>query len=80
MNSIMTHAGINSLSQVEIDVIEQMRKGRSANEITNALNISANSLSLYQYNIIKKLKLKNEEAFITYVTNIQLQLDEGFAA
>jgi two-component system, NarL family, invasion response regulator UvrY len=76
----MTHAGINSLSQVEIDVIEQMRKGRSANEITNALHISANSLSLYQYKIIKKLRLKNEEALLTYVTNIQLQLDEGCAA
>jgi two-component system, NarL family, invasion response regulator UvrY len=76
----MTHVGINSLSQVEIDVIEQMRKGRSANEITNALHISANSLSLYQYKIIKKLRLKNEEALFTYVTNIQLQLDEGCAA
>jgi two-component system invasion response regulator UvrY len=76
----MTHVGINSLSQVEIDVIEQMRKGRSANEITNALHISANSLSLYQYKIIKKLRLKNEEALFTYVINIQLQLDEGCAA
>ena len=76
----MTQVGINSLSQVEIDVIEQMCKGRSVNEITNALHISANSLSHYQYKIIKKLKLKNEEALFTYVTNIQLQLDEGCAA
>lgn len=75
----MKYTGINSLSGVEIEIIEHIRKGCSLKEIADILHTSEKTLEIYQYSMAKKLKLRNAIALDTYINNSQLELYERYA-
>jgi DNA-binding NarL/FixJ family response regulator len=68
-------AGLNSLSQREIEIIPYIKKGHSSKEIADALSISVKTVEVHRYNILKKLNLKNSAALVNYINNSQLDLD-----
>ncbi len=61
--------GINSLSQREIEIISQIKKGDSSKEIAAHLNLSIKTVEVHRYNILKKLNLKNTAALVNFVSN-----------
>lgn len=68
-------AGLNSLSQREIEIIAFIKRGFSSKEIADALNISVKTVEVHRYNILKKLNLKNSAALVNFINNSQLDLD-----
>jgi DNA-binding NarL/FixJ family response regulator len=68
-------AGVNSLSQREIEIIAFIKKGNSSKEIADALNISVKTVEVHRYNILKKLNLKNAAALVNFINNSQLEFD-----
>lgn len=71
--------GINSLSQREVEVIEQIKKGYSSKEIAEALNVSKKTIEVHRYNIMRKLNLRNVASLVNYINHSQLDLDERIA-
>jgi two-component system invasion response regulator UvrY len=69
------NAGLNSLSQREIEIIAFIKKGNSSKEIADALNISVKTVEVHRYNILKKLNLKNAAALVNFINNSQLDFD-----
>ncbi|RPD51801.1 MULTISPECIES: response regulator [Chitinophagaceae] len=69
-------AGLNSLSQREIEIIAYIKKGFSSKEIADALNISVKTVEVHRYNILKKLNLKNAAALVNFINNSQLDIEE----
>jgi DNA-binding NarL/FixJ family response regulator len=63
------HAGIDSLSPREIEIIWQIKKGLSSKEIANELNISAKTVEVHRHNIFKKLNLKNVASLINFIND-----------
>jgi two-component system invasion response regulator UvrY len=61
--------GINSLSQREIEIISQIKKGESSKEIANNLSLSIKTVEVHRYNILKKLKLKNTAALVNFISS-----------
>jgi DNA-binding NarL/FixJ family response regulator len=74
-----TLRGINSLSQREVEVIEQIKKGCSSKEIAAVLNISKKTIEVHRYNIMRKLNIRNVASLVNYINHSQLDLDERFA-
>jgi two-component system invasion response regulator UvrY len=68
-------AGLNSLSQREIEVISFIKKGNSSKEIADVLQISVKTVEVHRYNILKKLNLKNAAGLVNFVNNSQLEID-----
>lgn len=66
--------GVNALSQREIGIISQIKKGFSSKEIAENLDISVKTVEVHRYNILKKLNLKNSVALVNYV-NTQLEFE-----
>lgn len=69
------NAGLNSLSQREIEVIAFIRKGNSSKEIAETLNLSVKTVEVHRYNILKKLNLKNAAALVNFINKSQLDFD-----
>lgn len=70
-----TQAGLNSLSQREIEIIAFIKKGNSSKEIADALTISVKTVEVHRYNILKKLNLKNAAALVNFINNSQLDFE-----
>ena len=70
-----SQAGLNSLSQREIEIISYIKKGNSSKEIADTLNISVKTVEVHRYNILKKLNLKNAAALVNFINNSQLDFD-----
>ncbi len=68
-------AGLNSLSQREIEIISFIKKGFSSKEIAETLDISVKTVEVHRYNVLKKLNLKNSAALVNYINNSQLEFD-----
>lgn len=60
-------AGLNQLSEREIEVINQIRDGLSSKEIADKLGISIKTVEVHRHNILKKLKVKNTASLINYI-------------
>jgi two-component system invasion response regulator UvrY len=67
--------GINALSQREIEIIGLIKKGYSSKEISKALNITAKTVDVHRYNILKKLNLKNTAALVNFINQNNLALE-----
>ena len=67
-----TPSGIHSLSQREIEVISQIKKGSTSKEVAGALNISVKTAEVHRYNILRKLNLRNAAALVNFIHNSQL--------
>lgn len=70
-----TQAGLNSLSQREIEIISYIKNGHSSKEIADKLSISVKTVEVHRYNILKKLNLKNAAALVNFIHNSQLDFD-----
>jgi DNA-binding NarL/FixJ family response regulator len=68
-----THTGINALSQREIEIIGQIKKGSSSKDIAKELCISPKTVEVHRYNIFKKLNLKNATSLVNFINNSSLQ-------
>jgi two-component system invasion response regulator UvrY len=68
-------AGLNALSQREIEIINFIKKGFSSKEIAEHLDISVKTVEVHRYNVLKKLNLKNSAALVNYINNSQLEFD-----
>jgi DNA-binding NarL/FixJ family response regulator len=64
-----TSAGLNQLSEREIEVINQIRDGLSSKEIADRLAISIKTVEVHRHNILKKLKVKNTASLINYINS-----------
>lgn len=60
---------VHDLSPREIEIIGFIKKGDSSKEIAQALNITAKTVEVHRYNILKKLKLKNSFSLVNYFNN-----------
>ncbi|HEX7904170.1 MAG TPA: response regulator transcription factor [Chitinophagaceae bacterium] len=54
------------LSSREIEIIKRLKEGLCSREVGAALNISSKTVEVHRYNILRKLKLKNVAALISY--------------
>ena len=77
LNDDESKKGINSLSGREIEIIEQIKKGNSSKEIASALSISAKTVEVHRYNILKKLNLKNAASLIDFIYKTSLSFSTG---
>jgi DNA-binding NarL/FixJ family response regulator len=67
--------GLNSLSQREIEIISFIKKGHSSKEIADILSLSAKTIEVHRYNLMKKLNIKNTAALVNFINNSELGLD-----
>lgn len=58
--------GVHDLSPREIEIIGFIKKGDSSKEIAQALDITAKTVEVHRYNILKKLKLRNSSSLVNY--------------
>jgi two-component system, NarL family, invasion response regulator UvrY len=65
-------AGLNQLSEREIEVINQIRDGMSSKEIAEKLAISIKTVEVHRHNILKKLKVKNTASLINFINSTGL--------
>ena len=72
LNEEDTAAGLNQLSEREIEVINQIRDGLSSKEIADRLAISIKTVEVHRHNILKKLKVKNTASLINYINSTVL--------
>ena len=69
LNEEDNSAGLNQLSEREIEVINQIRDGLSSKEIADRLAISIKTVEVHRHNILKKLKVKNTASLINYINS-----------
>jgi DNA-binding NarL/FixJ family response regulator len=60
-------AGINSVTEREMEIINLIKKGNSSKEISTFLNISLKTVEVHRHNILKKLKLKNSASLVNFM-------------
>lgn len=60
-------SAINNLSRRELDIMKQIKEGRSSREIALDLEISLKTVEVHRYNVLKKLKLKNTAALVNFM-------------
>ena len=58
---------INNLTEREIQIINQIKEGKSSKEIAIYLNISLKTVEVHRHNILKKLKLKNSASLVNFI-------------
>lgn len=69
LNEEDASAGLNQLSEREIEVINHIRDGLSSKEIADRLAISIKTVEVHRHNILKKLKVKNTASLINYINS-----------
>jgi DNA-binding NarL/FixJ family response regulator len=67
MNNSGNENKMATLTSRELDVIEEIKKGKSSKEIAAALYLSTNTIEVHRYNILKKLNLPNRAALVNYI-------------
>lgn len=55
------------LSFREMEIVDHLKMGYSSKEIGGLLNLSAKTIDVHRYNILRKLKVKNTAALINHV-------------
>jgi two-component system invasion response regulator UvrY len=58
---------IDVLSLRELEVVKLLVTGASSKEIGEAMSISAKTVEVHRYNILKKLKIRNVAALVNYI-------------
>jgi len=71
------NTGLNALSQREIEIISYIKKGSSSKEIAEILSLSAKTVEVHRYNLMKKLGLKNAAALVNFVNNSELDVENN---
>ena len=60
---------ISSLTERELEVTEEIRKGCSSKEIAKSLSISLKTVEVHRHNILRKLKLRNAASLVNFVNS-----------
>lgn len=71
-----TTAGVEVLSDREIQVMELIRNGDSSKEIAEVLQVSRKTVEVHRYNIMRKLNLRNVAELVNFAHTYQLELSE----
>ena len=61
--------GMDALSHREIEIINLIKNGLTSKEIADSLGISAKTVEVHRYNILKKLDLKNAAALVHFINS-----------
>lgn len=59
--------GLHLLSSREMEVVQLLVTGASSKEIADVLCISAKTVEVHRYNILKKLELRNVAALVNFI-------------
>jgi DNA-binding NarL/FixJ family response regulator len=65
---------IHNLTEREIQIINQIRKGHSSREIADELEISLKTVEVHRHNILKKLRLRNSASLVDYINTHSLYI------
>jgi len=57
----------DALTDRELEVIEEIKRGLSSREIAMAMNISMKTVEVHRHNILKKLNMRNSAALINFI-------------
>ena len=60
-------AGVNTLTEREMDIINLIKSGHSSREISIELEISLKTVEVHRHNILKKLQLKNSASLVNFM-------------
>lgn len=69
VNEEKTEANLNRLSLREMEIIDLIKLGLSSKEIASSKSISAKTVEVHRYNILKKLNLKNAASLVNYINH-----------
>lgn len=70
LNQPSEHVDINVLSEREIQILKLLRNGMASREIGVELSISTRTVEVHRHHILKKLKMKNTLAAISYFNSV----------
>jgi DNA-binding NarL/FixJ family response regulator len=62
-----TTVNADSLTDRELEVIEEIKRGLSSREIAMSMNISMKTVEVHRHNILKKLNMRNSAALINFM-------------
>lgn len=65
---------VKILSTRELEIIRFIKKGFSSKEIAKELFISAKTVEVHRYNILKKLNLRNTAALVNFITTNNIDI------
>lgn len=71
-NKLGSDAILDQLTRQERRVVTYLQNGTSSREIATEMNISARTVEVHRYNILKKLNLPNTLALISYINKHKL--------
>ncbi|MBS1915750.1 MAG: response regulator transcription factor [Bacteroidetes bacterium] len=57
----------DALTDRELEVIEEIKRGLSSREIAMSMNISMKTVEVHRHNILKKLNMRNSAALINFM-------------
>ena len=66
--------GLKLLSMREIEILKLIKDGASSKEIAQQLHLSARTVEVHRYNILKKLKLHNTVALVNLISHADVLL------
>lgn len=66
--------GLKLLSMREIEILKLIKDGASSKEIAQQLHLSARTVEVHRYNILKKLKLHNTAALVNLISHADVLL------
>jgi DNA-binding NarL/FixJ family response regulator len=58
---------INALTEREMQIINQIKQGKTSKEIAMGLQITIKTVEVHRHNILKKLKLKNAASLVNFI-------------
>ncbi len=61
---------IKDITRKELEVMELVRIGKSSKEIAVEMDISIKTVEVHRYNILRKLKLRNSAALVSYMHSV----------
>lgn len=64
--------GVSQLTKREIEIIGSLKRGLSSKEIASELCLSARTVEVHRYKILRKLELKNVASLVGYAHTIGL--------
>lgn len=64
--SIGENSGWNSLTKMELVVIDSIKKGLTAQDAADQLGVSRKTIEAHRYRIFKKLQIKNAAALVAF--------------
>ena len=65
-SSVFPQEGSPTLTPRELDVVREIAKGKSNEDVGQELSLSVNTVKYYVHSILEKLQLKNRREAVAY--------------